>query len=116
MRHLIEPAHLPVDKMRRALPTMTPPAQAPAQVGITLPPPTLVTRDAPPDLRRRVSGVMRRPPILDADGDEAERQAIIQALDACAGNQTKAAQMLGVARRTLINRIERYGLPRPKKA
>ena len=30
-------------------------------------------------------------------------------------HQTKAAQMLGIARRTLISRIERYGLPRPKK-
>jgi hypothetical protein len=25
------------------------------------------------------------------------------------------AQLLGIGRRTLINRIERYGLPRPKK-
>jgi transcriptional regulator with GAF, ATPase, and Fis domain len=45
----------------------------------------------------------------------ADRDAIVRALDACAGNQTKAAQLLGIGRRTLINRIERYGLPRPKK-
>jgi two-component system response regulator AtoC len=108
---LIEPAHLPVDKMRRALPSLAPPPPTPA---LTLPPPTLVTRHAPEGLRRHVSGVVQRTPA--SDGHANERDAIIRALDACAGNQTKAAQLLGIGRRTLINRIERYGLPRPKKA
>lgn len=46
---------------------------------------------------------------------QLEREAIIQALEACSGNQTRAAQMLQVSRRTLINRIEALGLPRPRK-
>jgi DNA-binding NtrC family response regulator len=46
----------------------------------------------------------------------AERQRIIHALAACDGNQTEAAKMLGIARRTLINKVEQYGLPRPRKA
>lgn len=46
---------------------------------------------------------------------QLEREAVIQALDACSGNQTRAAQMLQVSRRTLINRIEALGLPRPRK-
>ena len=44
-----------------------------------------------------------------------ERQRILDALAGCGGNQTQAARMLGISRRTLINRIESYGLPRPRK-
>ena len=45
----------------------------------------------------------------------AERDRVIQALDACAGNQTRAAKLLGVSRRTLVKRLDEYNLPRPKK-
>ena len=45
-----------------------------------------------------------------------ERKRIVVALELCAGNQTKAAKMLGIARRTLINRIEALDIPRPRKA
>jgi two-component system, NtrC family, response regulator AtoC len=44
-----------------------------------------------------------------------ERARLIAALDACAGNQTRAAKMLGISRRQLIGRIELWDLPRPKK-
>jgi DNA-binding NtrC family response regulator len=44
-----------------------------------------------------------------------ERQRIVDALAACNGNQTRAAEMLGMPRRTLVTRIEQYGLPRPRK-
>lgn len=47
--------------------------------------------------------------------EESDRDSIIRALDECSGNQTRAARMLGVSRRTLINRIESFGLPRPRK-
>jgi DNA-binding NtrC family response regulator len=43
-----------------------------------------------------------------------ERQRIIEALDKCAGNQTKAAQLLGISRRTLVSRLGEYNLPRPR--
>lgn len=46
---------------------------------------------------------------------ELERRRIIDALEECAGNQTRAAQLLGISRRTLINRLEEYGIPRPIK-
>jgi two-component system, NtrC family, response regulator AtoC len=105
---LIEPAHLPVDKMRRAIPSLRP--VTPVEPFT----PSSPSSPSPPLVGARHSGLITRG---SNDAIEAaEREAIIRALDACAGNQTKAAQMLGIARRTLINRIERYNLPRPKKA
>jgi transcriptional regulator with GAF, ATPase, and Fis domain len=53
------------------------------------------------------------PPIVLPEGDERAR--IIAALAACDGNQTHAAKLLGISRRTLITRIEEYDLPRPRK-
>jgi transcriptional regulator with AAA-type ATPase domain len=44
-----------------------------------------------------------------------ERQRIVDALAACAGSQTKAAQRLGISRSTLVARIIEYGIPRPRK-
>jgi two-component system, NtrC family, response regulator AtoC len=56
----------------------------------------------------------------DADLDRAaeldeERARLQRALDECAGNQTRAAKLLGISRRQLIARIEFWQLPRPKK-
>ncbi len=45
----------------------------------------------------------------------AERQRVLDALAACGGNQTRAAKMLGIARRTLTSRLDKLGLPRPRK-
>ncbi len=49
------------------------------------------------------------------DDPSGARARITQALEQCAGNQTRAAQFLGVSRRTLINHLERLSMPRPKK-
>jgi two-component system response regulator AtoC len=46
---------------------------------------------------------------------ELERERITEALRACGGNQTKAAEMLGISRRTLVNRLDQFQLPRPRK-
>jgi DNA-binding NtrC family response regulator len=46
--------------------------------------------------------------------DALERTRILDALEGCAGNQTRAAQVLGMSRRTLVNRLGQLGLPRPK--
>jgi DNA-binding NtrC family response regulator len=44
-----------------------------------------------------------------------ERQRIVAALEACAGNQTHAAAMLGMSRRTFVARLGEYQIPRPRK-
>jgi transcriptional regulator with PAS, ATPase and Fis domain len=44
-----------------------------------------------------------------------ERQRIIDALAACAGNQSRAAKMLGIPRRTFVAKLDAYRIPRPKK-
>jgi transcriptional regulator with GAF, ATPase, and Fis domain len=47
---------------------------------------------------------------------EVERTRILDALERCGGNQTRAARMLGISRNTLLARLDSYGLPRPRKS
>lgn len=57
----------------------------------------------------------RAPKLELNDKDRAQRERILQALEQCAGNQTRAAELLGVARQTLTKWLSRYDLPRPRK-
>lgn len=52
--------------------------------------------------------------ILD-QADSAMRDRIVAALDACAGNQTRAARDLGISRATLVNKLALYRIPRPRR-
>ncbi|MEX1367038.1 MAG: sigma 54-interacting transcriptional regulator [Nannocystaceae bacterium] len=54
-------------------------------------------------------------PLDLSEDDLAERQRIIDALASCGGNQTRAAKMLGIARRTLTSRLDKLSIPRPRK-
>jgi len=75
---------------------------------------------APKESEPRVH-VNGTPPPSDADKDlriemkAYERQRILDALASCAGNQTAAARLLGVSRRMLVNRLNAYDIPRPRK-
>ncbi len=60
------------------------------------------------------AGLPAGPPPADGSAQAAARDQVIAALTACGGNQSRAARMLGISRNTLIARIRRYGLVRPR--
>ncbi len=76
---------------------------------VLLDPPASDDDDTGPD---DLTQVIVRPNVAP---DASERQRLIATLDECGGNQTRAAKLLGISRRTLISRIEQWQLPRPKK-
>jgi DNA-binding NtrC family response regulator len=47
---------------------------------------------------------------------DAERNEILDALAQTGGNQTHAAKLLGVSRRTLVSRLRLFDIPRPRKS
>jgi two-component system response regulator AtoC len=52
---------------------------------------------------------------LRSEMEALERKRIGEALEKCGGNQTKAADLLGISRRTLVARLTEHGFPRPRK-
>jgi two-component system response regulator AtoC len=54
-------------------------------------------------------------PGLQAEIKSLERARIVEALERCGGNQSQAAAVLGISRRTLVSRLAEFGLPRPRK-
>ncbi len=52
---------------------------------------------------------------LRAELATVERRRIVEALRACDGNQTRAAEALGMSRRTLVKRIGEYGITRGRR-
>jgi two-component system response regulator AtoC len=52
---------------------------------------------------------------LPDEMEALERQRILDVLAKCGGNQTQAAEMLGISRRTLLRRLDEYAVPRPRK-
>ncbi len=66
------------------------------------------------DLYYRIAGarISIRPPSVGLTPDEeAERHQLLDALDQCAGNQTRAAKLLGISRGTLAAKLAIYGIP-----
>jgi two-component system response regulator AtoC len=84
---------------------------------------TLTTGETAP--RPAGAGILRAPARVARPSDAAdrlrrevlaeERDRLVDALARCDGNQTRAAEALGISRRTLINRMIEFGLPRPRK-
>jgi DNA-binding NtrC family response regulator len=62
---------------------------------------------------RTIAGGSGNPPRVPSNDDERAR--VLAALAACGGNQSRAARQLGISRKVLIARLDRYGVVRPKK-
>lgn len=77
--------------------------------------PEVTERDLPESLRREQSIVdslrLELPP-NSISLEAVERELIVRALERFNGNQTKAAQYLGLTRKTLIYRMEKHALRR----
>jgi two-component system, NtrC family, response regulator AtoC len=67
---------------------------------------------APPGLEGTREGILSR---ARNELQGVERQRILDALEQCSGNQTRAAEALGISRRTLVYRLSELGVPRPRK-
>jgi transcriptional regulator with PAS, ATPase and Fis domain len=52
---------------------------------------------------------------LKEEMEALEQRRILDVLAACNGNQTRAAKELGISRGTLVARLERFGVSRPRK-
>jgi two-component system, NtrC family, response regulator AtoC len=78
------------------------------------PPSSATPIPAPPEDEQQTMRIPLRAPELKGKLEEFERAQIIEALAKTTGNQTRAAKLLGIARRTLIKKMVRYGIERPR--
>ena len=62
----------------------------------------------PPALQKTELGVLPRTGVQTLD--DVERNTILQALAQCHGNKKKAAELLGIQRPTLYNKLKRYAI------
>jgi DNA-binding NtrC family response regulator len=101
--------HLPTEKMSATLSHLAMRAREPEKT----PMPNELF-----DTNSETARVPKMPALAGALQDELEaleRQRILDTLERCAGNQTRAAKMLGISRGTLVARLDAYGIPRPRK-
>ena len=70
----------------------------------------LDVKDIPAQVREAVSGGGEVRVDADLTVDEMEKRMIIQALEKTGGNRTRAAEKLGISRRTLHRKLNQYGI------
>ncbi len=98
----IDVAHLPAEQMRAPV------------VRTVVPTASYMPHLAPPQPYTAASFSEPTMPANVFVNDEHRR--IVVALAECHGNQTRAAKKLGMSRGTLVSRLDRYGIARPRKA
>jgi two-component system NtrC family response regulator len=72
--------------------------------------------DLPAPIRQatsRVSSISLKLPDEGIDLEQVEKEILLQALEKCQWNQTKAARYLNISRKTLIYRMEKFSLATP---
>ena len=76
---------------------------------------SITPEDLPLEKMRGTPAAMAAAPAAPAPairGDDYQR--IIDSLAQCSGNQTRAARLLGMSRRTFCARLKAYNIPRPR--
>ena len=107
----IEPAHLALEQSAK---TGAAGGVVPAAV------PSSAAAAVPVETKAVPSGPVPANPLgggpLKSQLDDLEKQRILATLAAHGGNQSRTAAALGMPRRTMIKRLEEYGIARPRKA
>ena len=98
----ILPEHLPIETM------------AANAIAFSVPAP-VASMPSPVSGAPGVSGNGSARPTAPTGVVDEEKEKILRVLAEHAGNQTQAAKALGIARSTLIARLDSYGVPRPRK-
>lgn len=80
---------------------------------------TIQPQHLPADIAQSLAPASNEPSTANSEGNDLsipratetiERRLILQALDACQGNKTKAAKLLEISERSLWNKLNQYGL------
>jgi two-component system, NtrC family, response regulator AtoC len=100
----ISPQHLPIEKMGEMLPRNRLSTRFPA-----------ATKAGGPTDPGSDPGSDSRLVAEPASKADTQRTEILDALGKCAGNQSRAAKLLGISRRTFVSRLDALGIARPRK-
>jgi len=91
----------------------------PPEAGFGQPPladlPQRVTVPVPPQPHATPEAALGLHEAARRAGQLIERRRIAEAMERCGGNQTRAALLLRISRRTLVARLTEYGFARPLK-
>ncbi len=71
---------------------------------------TIQPKDLPPGIIKEIYEKQGDTEIMPVNREEEQKTQLLQALQQAGGNQTRAAQILGISRVTVWNRLKRYGL------
>jgi two-component system response regulator AtoC len=82
-----------------------------ALVPVKVSPPDTVVPAASPAVSAQTEASGPPPPVSRPESLEAiEKAAILAALERCGGNRTRAAEELGITRKTILNKLKTYGM------